>query len=75
MSSTKCRVTGCTSCKPGKSHFCDVCKDKDSTHRARDHYKMCNKLCNKETAHIVSGMSSPDTENIPENFTYCLVCS
>ena len=29
-----CRVSGCTSCKPGRSHYCKVCGDKDSEHRS-----------------------------------------
>ena len=28
----KCRVAGCTYCKPGRSHYCKVCGDADSDH-------------------------------------------
>ena len=29
-----CRVAGCKVCKPGNSHYCRCCGEKDSTHRA-----------------------------------------
>ena len=30
----RCRVPGCTSCKPGRAHFCRICGNRDSKHRS-----------------------------------------
>jgi len=30
----RCRVLGCTSCQLGRTHYCRVCGDTDSTHRS-----------------------------------------
>jgi len=35
-SSRACRALGCTSCAPGKKHYCRNCKSTDSDHRARE---------------------------------------
>ena len=32
----RCRVHGCTICKPGNSHYCYKCGDRDSTHFSRN---------------------------------------
>ena len=29
-----CRVPDCMSCRPGRTHYCRVCGDQDSTHRS-----------------------------------------
>ena len=38
--SSGCKVDGCTSCEPGKSHYCKNCKNRDSYHSC----KKCPKL-------------------------------